>query len=194
MGTEGSRAVGVLSTLAGNLDKVDEAQRIASAAMLEGTSLTDEYSIKNSNLQAELEKARKSFTETALELGQSLNPALLASTNGVTYLIKGLVALPKWLKENAATLASLTIAITAYTVAVNASVVADKLKVLWNDKLVASFKKLWAVVTKNPWGALVAVLALVVGKIVDYYREVNAVTEAERALQNVRGEDECAIR
>lgn len=91
MGLDGARAVGVLSSMAGSIDKIDEAQRVANKSMAEGTSVTKEYNLKNSNMAAQLDKAKKSFTETSLELGASLNPVLLKSTKLITYLTKGLV-------------------------------------------------------------------------------------------------------
>lgn len=100
MGLDGARAVGVLSSMAGSLDKVTEAQKIANQAMLEGVSVTEEYNIKNENLQAKLEKAQKNFKETALALGENLTPALIRSTNGFSYLIKALVALPEFYRKN----------------------------------------------------------------------------------------------
>lgn len=100
MGLEGARAVGVLSSMAGSIEKVEEAQRISNQAMLEGTSITNEYNIKNNNLQASLEKARKNFLEKALALGEKLTPALIKSTNGFSYLVKLLTELPQFVKRN----------------------------------------------------------------------------------------------
>ena len=85
----------------------------------EGTSVVNEYNIKNSNLAAELEKARKGFKETALELGERLNPVLLKSTKGTTYLIRSMIELPKWLRENKGLILILAIVIGNYTLAVN---------------------------------------------------------------------------
>ncbi|MBK5720146.1 phage tail tape measure protein [Dysgonomonas sp. Marseille-P4677] len=90
MGLDGARAVGVLSALASNIDKVNTAQEISNKAFVAGTSITDEYSIKNNNLNAQLEKARKNFKDASLELGETLNPVLLTSTKWTTYLIKAL--------------------------------------------------------------------------------------------------------
>lgn len=90
MGLDGARAVGVLSALATNIDKVNTAQTISNKAFTDGTSITDEYNIKNNNLNAQLEKARKNFKDASLELGESLNPVLLTSTKWTTYLIKAL--------------------------------------------------------------------------------------------------------
>lgn len=56
MGLEGTRAIAVITSLAGNLDKVEEAQRIANEALIEGNSVTKEYDIRNNNLAASLSK------------------------------------------------------------------------------------------------------------------------------------------
>ena len=82
------------------LIKVTAAQKIANQAMVEGTSVTDEYNIKNNNLNAQLDKAKKNFQEKALILGESLTPALIKSTNGLSYLIKALVAAPDFYRRN----------------------------------------------------------------------------------------------
>jgi TP901 family phage tail tape measure protein len=100
MGLEGARAVGVLSAMAGSIEKIDEAQKISNQAMVDGTSITAEYNIKNNNLQAGLEKARKAFLEKALVLGEKLTPALTRSTNGFAYIIKILTELPRFIREN----------------------------------------------------------------------------------------------
>jgi TP901 family phage tail tape measure protein len=88
MGLDGARAAGVLSSMASNIHRVKEAQDISNRAFSEGISVTKEYSVKNNNLQAELEKKQKAFKEAALELGERLNPALLKSTSAMTALVK----------------------------------------------------------------------------------------------------------
>ena len=69
MGLDGARAVGVLSALAGSMDKVDAAQKLASQSLISGTSITKEYNIRNSNLAATLEKLSQNikgwFTNSA---------------------------------------------------------------------------------------------------------------------------------
>lgn len=113
MGMDGARAVGVLSAMAGSIEKIDEAQRISNQAMDEGVSITNEYNIKNTNLQASLEKARKRFLENALALGEKLTPAMIRSTNGFTLLIKTLTVLPEFIKRNQIVIISLTGAVLA---------------------------------------------------------------------------------
>ncbi len=56
LGLEGARSAGVLTSLASNIDNVRSKQLIASRALEEGTSLTDEFNKKNQNLAATLDK------------------------------------------------------------------------------------------------------------------------------------------
>lgn len=176
MGLDGARATGVLSAMAGSIDKIDEAQKIANQSMSDGISITNEYNIKNNNLAAQLEKAKKRFQEQALQLGQSLNPILLKSTNATSYLIKALVELPKWINENKITIGALVAIWGIYTVGVYASIIADKLKVIWTDKITVSFGKLTAAIKKNPWafiatGVIVGITWL--NKYLNKQKEVN---------------------
>lgn len=145
MGLDGARAVGVLSAMSGSINKIDEAQKVANQSMAEGTSITNEYTIKNNNLAAQLDKARKAFFETALELGESLNPILLKSTKATTYLIKALVELPKWLKENKGLIFTLFYVIGIYTLYVQrarlatlANIAAEKLNIVWKKASTAA--------------------------------------------------------
>ncbi|MEA4976000.1 MAG: phage tail tape measure protein [Paludibacter sp.] len=176
MGLDGARAVGVLSSLAGSIDQVEEAQKIANKAMLDGVSITNEYDIKNNNMQAQLDKARKAFKETSLELGESLNPILLTSTRGMTYFIKALVELPKWLKENRFLIITLVSTWITYSVAVNRAVIVSKLADFWNMRLVTSFKALTAAMKKNPWGLIITGVILSLSwlnKYLNKQKEIN---------------------
>lgn len=57
----GTRGDAALLTLASNVDLLKERQRIASQAIQEATSLTDEYTLKNENLAATLAKVQKTM-------------------------------------------------------------------------------------------------------------------------------------
>lgn len=114
MGLDGARAVSVLSALATNINTVKEAQEVSNRGFSEATSITNEYSKKNDNLQAQLEKARKEFKEQALILGEKLNPMLLKSTNGFTYLVKALTKAPEFLRENKTLVTALVSSLSAY--------------------------------------------------------------------------------
>ena len=87
---DGTRAVGVLSTLAGHIDQVVEAQRIASDAYEEGTSVIREFNVQNTTVAAELDKAKKRFADLTIELGEKLMPvarhAITTSSAGIKIL------------------------------------------------------------------------------------------------------------
>ena len=100
LGLDGARAAAAISSMANSLDKVEAAQSIANKAMLEGVSCYEEFSIKNNNMQANLEKARKKFQDTRLELGQKLYPILLKLTKTSTAGIKAVSSATSWISKN----------------------------------------------------------------------------------------------
>lgn len=59
LGLDGARAISVLASLANNTDKIRERQQQANQAMAEGTSLSEEFAIKNFNLAASWEKVKR---------------------------------------------------------------------------------------------------------------------------------------
>lgn len=117
MGLDGARAASVIASLAANLDKVSAAQATANEHIRLGTSMTREYNIMNSSMQARLEKARKEFKDICVELGQKLNPIMLKSTKATTYLIKVLATYGKEIRNVLITMAALTVAVKASTIA-----------------------------------------------------------------------------
>lgn len=117
MGLDGARAVSVLASMATNLGAITEAQALANEEFEKATSVTEEYAVKNNNLQAQLEKARKEFTNATITLGQSLNPVLLKSTKGITYLIRALATYGKEIRNAMLAVAALTVVVKAHTIA-----------------------------------------------------------------------------
>lgn len=186
MGTDGARASGVLAALAGNVEMVKQQQLAANQAYKEGTSVTKEFAVQNNTVQAQLDKAKKGFQEMAVELGQKLAPAMKYAITGTSAFMRVLSMLITFIKDYAGTIISTATAIGIYTVAVNASVIADKIKYLWTEKLVAGFKNLWKVVAANPWAAFAVVIGVVVGALIDMWRSTNAVAEAQKKLNDIR--------
>ena len=186
MGTDGARASAVIAALAGNIDMVKQQQQAANVAFKEGTSVTKEYNVQNNTVQAQLDKAKKGFHEMAVELGQKLAPAMKYAITGTSAMMHVLSSTISFLSEYAGTIISTASAIGIYTVAVNASVIVDKLKVFWNEKVIASFKNLWETIVANPYAALAAAIGVVIGVMIDLYRHTNRQTEAEKALNDVR--------
>lgn len=139
MGLDGARAVGVLSSLASNINMVTEAQEVSNRGFSEASSITGEYDKKNNNLQATLEKSRKAFNEQALVLGEKLSPFMVRSTNSMTMLIKALSQAPAFIKENRSLLIGIGGALASFITlsagaAIQTSVLSAKTSVLSNVK------------------------------------------------------------
>ena len=66
IGIDGQRSIQVLAALSNNVDKIRSRQELASKAMKEATSLTNEYNIKNENLAANLAKLQRHFYQMFL--------------------------------------------------------------------------------------------------------------------------------
>lgn len=97
MGTDGARAVSVLSSLATKINLVDEAQALANQEFAKSTSLWNEYSVKNENAQARLEKAQKAWNDRIIEFGEKLTPAFTKSISLTTAFLKVLMTIPaRW--------------------------------------------------------------------------------------------------
>ena len=206
MGLDGARAVSVLASMASNLSAITDAQALANVEFEKATSVTDEYSVKNNNLQAQLEKARKEFQNATITLGQSLNPVLLKSTKGITYLIKVLAHSGRELATAAIAVAALTVAVKSATIvhkAYNAVVKAGNLlqstftvvskaasvalNLLRGRTLAATkaFLAMKAAMSTSVFGLIataVAGLAIVISNLVKKHREA---AEAARWQENL---------
>lgn len=213
MGLDGARAVGVLSSLATNIGKVDEAQTIANDAFRESISLTNEYNTKNENAQAELEKHRKAFKDAALELGERLNPAMLKSTSLITFVVKLMPPLLDFLEKYGKYLLYLATVYLAYNISIKANIALKQLELKTRLQLIAmavkerasmvalnlqyiinsrsisqlsrSFRALFVTMGLNP---VAAVTALIVGLGIAIYqlmRRTTQYTDKAKAMEDI---------
>ena len=213
MGEEGARASAVISALAGNVDTVRWQQENANKAFQEATSVTKEFNVQNTTVQAELDKARKRLTELAVELGEKLAPVMkhvMSSTSLILKLLSGLIT---FIGKYKGELVVLTASIVAYTIAVN--VAAIKTKVLAVAQAVAKGAVVaWTVVTQaaavvtalftgklhkakiefmifsalikaSPIGLLVGTITAVVGGLALWITRTNQLTLAQKQLQDI---------
>ena len=131
MGENGARAAQVISALAGNIDKVKWQQKEAAKAFEEATSVTKEYNVQNSTVQAQLDKARKGFTEMAAALGQKLMPVMRYAISGTSALMRAISYVVDFFIKYKGAIVTLTASWVAYTIAVNASNIAFKAHYYW---------------------------------------------------------------
>ena len=185
MQLSGAEAASVISTLAGNVALVRREQENANRAFTEGTSITNEYSVQNNTVQAELEKARKAFQDVRIELGERLQPVMENLISFGSLTVKGLLSLITTFNEYRGIIITTTTAVGLYTAAVNASVIADKAKVLWTGRIATAMKSLFTLLRSNPWGIAIAAVGALTGLFIDLKRRQDSVTESMRSMKRI---------
>lgn len=186
MNLDGTRAVGVISTVADHLNQVKEAQKVASEAYKEGTSVINEYNTVNNTAAAQLDKAKKRFQDLTIELGEKLMPVAKYGISTTSMAVKGLMDLIEFTTKYSATLVATTATIGVLVAAKYKDVAVSKLQAFWNDTVKASLVKLWTVVKANPWAAAAAAAAVLVGVIIDLVRNSKELARSEKELTDIR--------
>ena len=216
MGENGARAAQVISALAGNLDMLKWEQEEAAKAFAEATSVTKEYNVQNTTVQAGLDKARKRVKEMAIELGEKLQPVMKHVLSSTTIMLKVLSTIVDFVIKYKAVLLTLTVAVVGYY-----SVV--KLQYLWSLRLVAAQKLKAAsmaveealmaasilkhkvlrgeitataaaqtyfnkVLKMNPMGAAIAAMIILIGLYVKFAKTSNDAALAQKRLQEIEEE------
>lgn len=185
MGLDGVRASGVISTMAGKIDDIRAAQKLANDAYRDGISIINEYNVQNNTVQAGLDKAKKDFKEVRVELGEKLLPVMkyMVSTGSLT--VKGLSAIISILFEYKGAISGALLVMAGWTAAKKADVAWSKLQVFWTDKAVVSLKALATAVKSNPWGALATGGVALAGLLFDLKRKQDSVTESTKAMNRI---------
>lgn len=185
---DGTRAVGVLATLAGHIDQVTEAQKTANDAYDKATSVIEEFGVQNTTVEAGLDKAKKAFKEVAIELGSNLMPIVKYTISGTGLLVKGLNAIVKFVLNNKA----LILTIAGYILILNAAklkkIALDKLEVFWNDKVKVALKGLWKVMRQHPYLTLAAAATVLISKYVTLVTKTDELRRKKKALAEVQKE------
>lgn len=114
LGAEGARAAKIISVLAQKYPDIVREQELATQAYQDGASVLNEYEVKNNNLQAELEKARKRFQDMRLELGEKLYPILVKLTKTSTTGLKLISTFTTAIVENKGAVIALAAPYAAY--------------------------------------------------------------------------------
>ena len=216
MGENGARAAQVISALAGNLDMVKWEQEEAAKAFKEATSVTKEYNVQNTTVQAGLDKAKKRVKEMAVELGEKLQPVMSHVLSSTTLLLKFLSSVLDFISRYKSELITITAAIVGYYTEV-------KLQYLWSLRFVAIAKLKAAAMTveeallaasilkhkvlrgeitaaaaaqiyfnkvlkMNPMGAAITAATILIGLYVKFAKSSNDVALAQQRLKDIEDE------
>ena len=185
MGLDGSRAVGVLSTLADKIDDVRERQELATKAYEEATSITREYNVMNNTVQARLDKCKNKFHEMTIELGAQLLPVVGYTCTGFSMLVKLLSTTTKFVFENKSAILAGGAAIAAYTAYVNAATIATKAHAIATNIAKAATTAFNFVTKMSPIGLLIAALTAAVALFIKYRDRINGAGEAMTMLRSI---------
>ena len=216
VGENGARAVAALSTLASHIDEVKSQQLVANQAFQEAVSIDKEFNVQNTTVQAGLEKAKKSFNEMAVALGEKLVPVMRYAITGSSAMMRALSAIIDFVVKYKAALITLTAAIVAYTVAVKASVIWTKAvaaaHVIANvamaagralylalaaavnlctgnvTRATAAWKLFNATLHTSPIGLLVAGITAAATALVVFTRRTSDAAKAQKALNDIKKE------
>ena len=182
MGLDGVRASGVISTMAGKIDDIRKAQRLANDAYRDGTSIINEFNVQNNTVQAGLDKAKKHFKDVRVELGEKLQPVMKYMITTGSLTVKGLGAMVSILWKYKGAIVATSAAVAAYTLVVKADTMAKSLWTTITKGATAASALFNKTLKANPLGLIASALAGVVSYLAIFKTKTNEATEAQEAL------------
>ena len=216
MKLEGTRAVGVLSSVATHLDQVREAQKVAFNAYNAGNSVIDEFNVQNNTVQAGIDKAKKQFLDLSVELGEKLLPLIQKGISTGSMAVKILSTVTNFVIAHRKALITLSTTIGTYVAGVKLSVLwkqraiaTEKLSAFWHaiqdkwlmtimlrhavlngtmSKTVALQKMLNVVIGANPFGVFLGAITAVTTALVLYRQKLDDTAIAQNKLSEIRQE------
>lgn len=213
-GLEGQRMTQVMGALANNVKTIRQQQELANKAFAEGTSVTNEFNIKNNNAQAIIEKKQKALQILRVELGDKLLPVYISGMGILERFLKGMIAVVDFIYNKRKVISELIIVLIAYQVAMHGINLANTfymgsmrtLKGVITMVKLAYFlltgqiakaeiaqKALNKTMFKNPWGALTAALATATYALIRLTRAKEKLTETQKAVAEINKETNAQI-
>lgn len=224
----------ILGAAADKNKRLRDLMQLSNEAMEEGTSLTNEFNIKNENLAAVLEKIQKRVAAltTSQTLMEWLENAvkwfakLIGATEDsdgsakkwrdtIVFLAKVVAVVTAALVSNAAALRLVAIWSTRAkegnilyiatqkamalwtainTVRTQAWNVITNLMILNLKQARIAFRAMTAAMSTTPWGALAAVIGIVVSSLILFRKESNKAAEQQQLLRDAITESKTAMR
>lgn len=155
MQLDGQRATTVLGSLAEHSEELRRQQELARRAFIDGTSASNEFTVKNSSASAEAEKLGKAFTKVYVAIGQELNPVITSATSLTTLFVKALGQVIVFVVRYRNLLYGLATAYGTYIGWKNRHIVTEKALAIWRTATISQT----ALETKTLAGATKATLA-----------------------------------
>ncbi|WP_282635779.1 phage tail tape measure protein [Sphingobacterium thalpophilum] len=193
LGEDSGRVVGVLGTLANNAGILEKQIELSNKAFSDGTSITDEYNIKNQTAAARLEMAQKEALKYRRELGEKLWPILIEGNNIQTTFLKILSSTVGFLIDNYKTIGILTVAIAGWTIAANWNAIAQYAQAKATAVATAA-TRLWnAALLANPIGLVITGLATLTAALYLKSQRLSAATQYQEKYNDALKQGENAV-
>ena len=163
-GMFGEEAFSAATILIDNADKVQQ----YTEAVTDTNIAMEQAAINSDTNEAKMAQYRNRIKEAGIELMERLNPSLSALTGWTTKIIVTLPVLIDWFVKYKGIIITSAAAITAYTVAVNASTIATKVYNTWTKIATATTTGFNTVLKANPFGLVVAGLTAISTALISY--------------------------
>ncbi len=180
----GEQGYNVATVMIDSIEKVKE----LTAAVTDTTVAIEQAQIVSDTAAAKRAQSTNQLKLMGVELIETLNPAILRVMNSTVNWTRTFIDVVGWITRNMDVIVMLTTFIISYTVAVNASVIADKLKYLWTTKITAATKALYTTMLKNPYALLGAVIITWILHMKNANRELTQMESVQRRLNSVENE------
>lgn len=194
MKLDGVRASGVLNTLAANTTRIREEQERATTAYKEGTSVINEFNVQNNTAQARLDKAKNGFKEVSYQLGEKMLPLMSNAITATSFFVRVLNSLIEFITRYSHILVPLTATVAAYVLICKAQIIEEKLKVFWNQKVIATLKEMYNVMLRNPYLAIAAVVVTLIAALSNMNKEMTESERIGKSLADIRNNSKSNIQ
>lgn len=195
MKEKGSGTVATLATLAGHIDEVKKQQLVANQAFSEAVSVTNEFAVQNSTVQARLEQSKKTIHELMVQLGEKLLPIVEALNTSAKVSLEVLNITVDFIKKYAKELIYLTSIIAAYTAGTKLAVNWTK---IWSATTAffttgiknahTALKAFFLTIKLNPLGMFLGMVTAVIGALTYMRDKTKKAREEMDAMQKKQEE------
>lgn len=173
----GEEAYTAASILIQNVDAVDRYTQ----AVTNTNIAVEQAAINSDTNRAKLEQHKNAIKETGIELAERLNPSIMTLSSLTTKIITVLPKLIDFAIEYRTVIITSTVAIGAYTIAVNAATIKTKLYDTWTKVATTSTAAFNKVLKLNPAGLIIGgITALGTYLITKLVPNTDKATEAQR--------------
>ncbi|MDQ1088982.1 hypothetical protein [Siphonobacter sp. SORGH_AS_1065] len=191
LGIRSDEARKVMSLLKDQTDQVTKYQKLAAEEMKKGTSLTDEFNKKNTNAAAELAKMGKQLKDASTSFGQLLLPVVLKVGQALIAFVNTIASIPKFLNDNKASLALLTVGLVTFNAQAIAAAAAslavaaaEKGRAIATSAMTVAQNALNVAMKANPIGLVISAIAALAAGLMYLYDHSQTVRASVSGLWN----------